>query len=959
MQSKASQDSTHTSQGVAGQRQGAGGVSAGSSGLLQAMADHSPQVRHLQSIQRMADTAVKQTGEGVVQRTRLAITYTHSGSQQGGLSSELSDLAARGIEWYSSFPAEAYQAILNELASMKRTLPAREYSFAQAICDRVVSAAGTRSIILSDIPSFAIPGLPAAATGISTGLTGMDTSPDLTPAATTDTASAAATEDDEEEDNTAELIETLNHVEIKIPLREGRDGIIKQDLNIGKYMADYFSPRRKLTHFTQKNVYTELRAFHTAEAAKPDADLDLVTALHWACEILYIAPKETRGKAGGGNVVVNYHAGGIGHPASVAVVGRPDFEQNAMNLPGMRSGYHRRHIIAWHTIKGAVVNMTNQILALQNGSEGITGLNKIFETLITKIYAEEAKTKTADDVDEEEDDAATAAVAGPKTDDVKLQDNLVILLRKLNSNIKNLWPGEGYQNSLINTYQGAFRKWAVDVVRFVDPRDAEKWRADKCKALLPKIGKPPKGSYGKTLQAFYDMLENWETPKTEKEVTVGMLLANFLNRCADTFEVDFPYSPDRVEFDKRHKVASSLVSIAGTMLTWAEEGDAKKFAGQNLTDLVLGFDAVINQFMFPSIEAPPAEETAIAPKPGKTGISTAKTALASVPAKTASSALHLPLHPEAVPLPRLRGLDNIGNSCYIASVMHLVKQVREYMNLFAAFNYAGARADISELARTGTVVLNNIDTPGGPTADQVRAFRSSLITTGWLARGEESGQQDAGLLLNHLIATLTPDPPAHVQGIARERALKQGRAVKAHTYKDRNEAAYTPEHRAADEYSPTLLLDGIKGGHEGGERTMESLLRENLDGRVKSEMNAGVVRDHRWRLTGELPRVLTIQLKRFNFSTILAQSFKLHEKISTGAVFTIPADLAPDGAAHDYHLKGFIMHLGATPGGGHYVSYVRVGARWYFYDDADQHAVPVADALERVKDAYIVTYEAG
>src|SRR5690606_12346555 len=78
------------------------------------------------------------------------------------------------------------------------------------------------------------------------------------------------------------------------------------------------------------------------------------------------------------------------------------------------------------------------------------------------------------------------------------------VLSKLNSNVLNLWPGDGYENSLINTYQSMFRLWAKQCI-VLNKDQIKDWKEKKHDDLLSRID-AKKGKFALVVTEFNNML---------------------------------------------------------------------------------------------------------------------------------------------------------------------------------------------------------------------------------------------------------------------------------------------------------------------------------------------------------------------------------------------------------------------------------------------------------------------
>lgn len=288
-----------------------------------------------------------------------------------------------------------------------------------------------------------------------------------------------------------------------------------------------------------------------------------------------------------------------------------------------------------------------------------------------------------------------------------------------------------------------------------------------------------------------------------------------------------------------------------------------------------------------------------------------------------------------------QGIPNPGNTCYIASVLQMIAATPAYRQVFEA---QSIDLDIQRLIVLGRNLLRKIDAQYAPqpqepqvpvgavTVEEIKGFRDQLVTCGWPHGDEElARQQDAGELFLFVMDL-----------------LESGNRVDlVHDFQDRGGLA---QHENVQ--SPTLNLSGLHA--QGSRHTMEDLLGLNLN-RTETEVLGGGLRDHRWTLTA-LPQTLTIQLLRFNFSTVLGRAFKLAERVRTGREITIPANLAPGGVAVTYDLTSLVAHRGGSPAGGHYVSYLRRGDRWYLANDEVLYQVSDEEVDQAAQSAYLYTY---
>ncbi len=108
------------------------------------------------------------------------------------------------------------------------------------------------------------------------------------------------------------------------------------------------------------------------------------------------------------------------------------------------------------------------------------------------------------------------------------------------------------------------------------------------------------------------------------------------------------------------------------------------------------------------------------------------------------------------------------------------------------------------------------------------------------------------------------------------------------------------------------------------------------------------------------PKVLTLVLKRFNFSSIRRVKIDTPVTLGEGGLALGPfmSDSLPRGAreAAVYDLIGTVNHSGSTQMG-HYTADARVGAAgWYNFNDSTAHKTEVS--LDRPRrEPYVLFYE--
>lgn len=115
----------------------------------------------------------------------------------------------------------------------------------------------------------------------------------------------------------------------------------------------------------------------------------------------------------------------------------------------------------------------------------------------------------------------------------------------------------------------------------------------------------------------------------------------------------------------------------------------------------------------------------------------------------------------------------------------------------------------------------------------------------------------------------------------------------------------------------------------------------------------------------KLPNVLALHLKRFKYEEAVQKYVKLAYRV----VFPLELRLfntSDDAEDPDklYELFGIIVHIGVGPHHGHYIAIVKVGMRWFVFDDETINVIDEADICRYFGDtpgagsAYVLFYQA-
>jgi hypothetical protein len=146
------------------------------------------------------------------------------------------------------------------------------------------------------------------------------------------------------------------------------------------------------------------------------------------------------------------------------ISGRPAFPKiTQVNIP-LRAGQHRRHILAWHTIR--------EFVSLAHAAHAKAVIGPIWQKY--HAPADDASGQAFAEAHEHVSSGRekSHASSGALTDEEMLKIGLFVM----NGNPRNLWPGKGSTNSAINTAQMHINSALNEVKTFKDLASlAQKW----------------------------------------------------------------------------------------------------------------------------------------------------------------------------------------------------------------------------------------------------------------------------------------------------------------------------------------------------------------------------------------------------------------------------------------------------------------------------------------------------
>ncbi|BGP70274.1 ubiquitin-specific protease doa4 [Rhodotorula toruloides] len=359
--------------------------------------------------------------------------------------------------------------------------------------------------------------------------------------------------------------------------------------------------------------------------------------------------------------------------------------------------------------------------------------------------------------------------------------------------------------------------------------------------------------------------------------------------------------------------------------------------------------------------------------------------------------------------PRVSGLRNLGNTCYLACVVQALAATTPLADFFLSGDY---EQEINRRNREGTqgalaeataLLLRALKVPSGPAASPARVRAAfGRLRPDYLAPDQQDAHEYLLTLLDglheDLNLVLDPPPPrppspgyeAHLRRLPEVVAADLEWSV----YRERNDSVVIDFfqgqirnrlecldcHRVSTTFSPlqTLSLSLPPPRKVDGAVSLASC----IDGFLQEEILAG---ENAWncprcrqlcptskRLSvARLPQFLIIHLKRFT---------SLSDKLATRLSFPLsnlrlahllpPMALAPNPPFHlnlphepetTYELYAVCCHLGATIEDGHYTALVRHSSSWFEIDDERVRPLDTPAKLQRAfreaeKTSYLLFY---
>eukprot|EP00397_Hematodinium_sp_SG-2012_P005709 GEMP01005731.1.p1 GENE.GEMP01005731.1~~GEMP01005731.1.p1 ORF type:complete len:706 (+),score=148.28 GEMP01005731.1:183-2300(+) len=305
------------------------------------------------------------------------------------------------------------------------------------------------------------------------------------------------------------------------------------------------------------------------------------------------------------------------------------------------------------------------------------------------------------------------------------------------------------------------------------------------------------------------------------------------------------------------------------------------------------------------------------------------------------------------------GLRNNGNTCYLNSVL----QALTYTPPFAFYLLSNEHQERCELAKAGNVCMTCIVERH---VQEAYASRAPITPIQLMKRLKMISkelrvgrQEDAHEFLRHLLdACHRAFIPARGKGDNSIPAAVTHTTLVHQLFGGylRSQVKCTACNFCSNTYDPFLDLSlELENCSSVTMALKQFTAEETLSGtnKYKCQKCKKLVVARKQFLVHKAPKVLTLQLKRFNFAM---NGSKINKPVS----FSMELELAPFTSAkatQTFRLFAVIVHQGKTMKSGHYYTYARnLGSNsWFKFDD--ESVTQVSQEMVQRSQAYVLFYE--
>ena len=292
------------------------------------------------------------------------------------------------------------------------------------------------------------------------------------------------------------------------------------------------------------------------------------------------------------------------------------------------------------------------------------------------------------------------------------------------------------------------------------------------------------------------------------------------------------------------------------------------------------------------------------------------------------------------PYRHIRGLDNLGNSCYLNAAIQVLASLPPLSEFLCHHGLSSAKK--TELVETFSTLLCGlaIQSSGASLTSSVAAFKKQLGKRD--ARYNGKAQQDAAECLRTIIDSLHTDlKGSMLSSLFEGRLLNVLTCETCHSVRKQFDPMWSVEMEVMDGTQPLTTL------------------RDILKLFSKEEMVEGVVCEvcksktaHRKKLSiFTFPNVLVISWKRFGYRADGAPQ-KLTHPISYPLSFQVKN---VEGETVQYKLASVINHLGSV-NNGHYMATIRANGGWWRCNDEKVDEISEPSVKNDLTTPYVLVF---